>query len=245
MYILGFLFLFLGISLLLYSLLVLFFSKNQQPYENNKHTVEPSHKEDTSSQIKVSTQLKTEDQPLSSSQNESQSFESESTIAEKKFLITNNDQSKSTKEMPSTTSKLQDIKSQIKQKITKKDFQDIPQEKSTQLINKDLELFITGYLYCDPAHTSYIILEKKDKTPGDNLSNLTRLGNASLEWNQNSFILNYDEKQINLIYYNLKEIRFMEDCAVFISKNPEDPYYFFLSKQINDLKSFLHQLSNN
>ncbi len=244
MYILGFLFLFLGISLLLYSLLLLFFSKNQQTNEIKKNIVEPTQKEDTSSQNDLNIQPNNQSQTLSSMQNESQSFHKESLKSQETSTETTKNEL-TNKETPLTFRKLDDIKSQIKQKIIKKDFQDIPQEKSTQLISKDLELFITGYLYFDPAHTSYMLLEKKDKTPGDNLSNLQRLGNAALEWNKNSFILNYDEKQIGLMYQNLKEIRFMEDCAVFISKNPEDPYYFFLSKQINELKSFLHKLSNN
>ncbi len=241
MYILGFLLLFLGVFLLLYSILVLFFSKNQT-HQEKKHIPDSTSKEDQSLNVHIKSEPLFVPQAQASKDKESQSPKIETISPE-----TNSPTEKNGLKPPQETSAksviLDEIKSKLKTKIPQKKFQEVTQETKSQFLKADLELFLTGYLYCDPAHTSYVVLEKKDKTPSDSLSNLIRLGNATLEWNKDKFILNYVEKQIDLMFYNIKEIRFTDECAVFISKTPEEPYYYFLSKQIDQLKAFLHQLS--
>lgn len=242
MYILGFLFLFIGLSLLLYSILILLFSKETAKGEKKNILQSFPKKNQTSSEsTNIPPSIEMEPAP-SSSNHDSKTFQEESFQFTPKSEQENKDLQMK-KEVLST--KFKHIKSPLKSKNIKKEYRDFESQNLQKHNIEDLELYLTGYLYCDPAHTSYTLLEKKDRTPSENLSHLTRLGNAILEWNKNRFILSYDEKQISLFYYNLKEIRFTEECAIFITKEPGEPYYFFLSNHINVLKSFLLKLSNN
>ncbi len=130
---------------------------------------------------------------------------------------------------------------------TQKEKKEPPKDKKSPNLEKqirthlNLELFITGYLYFDTSGKTFILLEKKEKTPSEVLSYMIRLGNASLEWSENQFVLSYAENQISLPLKELKEVRFLEDCAIFIQKQ-NNTYYYFFSRQINELKEFMSKL---
>ncbi|MFN3604614.1 MAG: hypothetical protein ACK4UJ_07885 [Leptonema sp. (in: bacteria)] len=116
-------------------------------------------------------------------------------------------------------------------------------DKERKIFQKtSLELFITGYLYYDSTGNTFILLEKKEKAPSEVLSHLIRKGNATLEWSENKFVISYAESQIFLDLKELQEIRFIEDCAIFIPVQKK-PYYYFFSKQNRELKKFMSDLT--
>jgi hypothetical protein len=213
MYILGFIFLFIGLSLLLYTILLIihFFWDNSK----KKEILEAKKDKPT---IENFSQKMIEDPILPKNKEQVQNDYIEEK-EKKESLIHQNQKTKSNIHKPTTVQK--------------------------ELKEKFLDLYLTGYLYYDPTKSTYILFEKFDKTPSDYLSNLNRLGNATIEWKNDGFIINYDENTIYLKYQNLKEIRFSDECAAFISKNNTEPYYYFFSNQILQLKNFLKQWTND
>ncbi len=230
MYILGFLFLFIGLSLLLYTILLLINKKPEKESFQETKNIETQNQELNPKKeidvIKIPT---------------NQNIEIQSAIKE----------STKPKNIELTKPKVSSLQSK---KIQSPNF-----FKSTQLSTSkqewennvkktqepNLDLFLTGYLYYDPSRSTYILIEKRDRTSSEYLSNLTRLGNATLEWKTNTFIINYDENKIHLNYENLQEIRFCEECAIFIPKKNNEPYYYFFSNQTEELKQFLKEISQS
>lgn len=198
MYILGFLLIFIGLSLLLYTLVIYITNHPKTKKEGELFT-----------ESKDSTEV-----PLKEIHKNfvAQQTQNSSEIQEKKTELPREKQI-TTLEKPKKTSK------QI-----------------------ELELFITGYLYFDSTGKTFILIEKKEKAPSEVLSHLVRLGNAALEWFENKFVISYAETHINLPIKELQEVRFVEECAIFIPKE-KNAYYYFFSKQIHELKELMSKLS--
>lgn len=211
MYIIGFIFIFIGLSLLLYTIIIFFTNQAQNKKIEDKISNQSTPKEkfdlkNDSPSVQSNIQVK---------QNQKNTdFEKETTI-KNSINFTN-------KEIKSKD--LLETQNQSLEKV------------------KNMELLITGYLYYDNTGTTDLLLEKQEKTPSEILSNLIRLGNATLEWSINKFIFNFPENQILLNLKDLKEVRFIEDCAIFIPIQKK-PYYYFFSKQIQELKNFLSNLT--
>lgn len=109
---------------------------------------------------------------------------------------------------------------------------------------KALDIFLAGYLYYDTSHSTEILLEKLERTPTDYLSHLKRIGNCVLEWKDQEFIFSYDENKIHLSLKNIKEVRFFDFCAAFLTNRRETPFYYFFSRDVAELKKFLQALAN-
>lgn len=228
MYILGFLFIFIGLSLLLYTILLLINPKPEKEsfkesinLETQNQELKPKKDIDV---INIPTNQNIEIQPAIEESTKPENIEltkqKTSTLQSKKIQASNF--SKPTQ--PSTS------KQQGDNNVKK-------------IQEPNLDLFLTGYLYYDPTRSTYILIEKRDRTSSEYLSNLIRLGNATIEWKVNTFIINYDENKIYLNYENLQEIRFSDECAIFIPKKNNEPYYYFFSNQTEELKQFLKELS--
>jgi hypothetical protein len=227
MYILGFLFLFIGLSLLLYTILLLINPKPEKEsfkesinLETQNQELNPKKEIDV---INIPTNQNIEIQPAIEESTKPENIEltkpKAPTLHSKKIQTQNS--SKPTQ--PSTSKQQWDNIKKIQE--------------------SNLDLFLTGYLYYDHTRSTYILIEKRDRTSSEYLSNLIRLGNATIEWKVNTFIINYDENKIYLNYENLQEIRFSEECAIFIPKKNNEPYYYFFSNQTEELKQFLKELS--
>ena len=230
MYILGFLFLFIGLSLLLYTILLLF---NPKPEPKKESYKEKKNLETLNQELKPKKEIDEIEIPTNQNIEIQPAFE-ESIKPENIEL---------TKPKVSTlqSNKIQspNLFKPTQSSTSKQEWDN--NEKKIQEPN--LDLFLTGYLYYDPSRSTYILIEKRDRTSSEYLSNLIRLGNATIEWKTNTFILNYDENKIYLNYENLQEIRFSEECAIFIPKKNNEPYYYFFSTQTKELKEFLKELS--
>ncbi|MCS7206123.1 MAG: hypothetical protein NZ853_10545 [Leptospiraceae bacterium] len=242
MYFLGFLFIFIGLVLLAYTLISLFLSKTQQANESfgfKSKAFEKSEKEEPKPQPNESP-VKTQ-----TTENTIENHKSKITpTSEESNLLPISEQQAPIQLNPTNKEALSEIPKEPEKPIEKPKEETPQNPLSSSKINlKDLDIFLTGYLYYDPSQSSEIILEKFDKTPTDYLTHLIRLGNCTLEWKEYEFIFNYDEDKIILPIDLIKEIRFGELGAIFLTKKKDIPYYFFLSKQIYELKDFLKKIA--
>lgn len=230
MYIIGFIFIFIGLSLLLYTIIIFFTNQAQ-----NKKIEEKINNQNLSSD---KSDLKKDSSSIQSVTN-SNSFSKTSTSLGLSSIQLNPIQRQKKTELEKGKATENFVNSTNEEVISKSHFETQNQIKDNL---KNLDLLITGYFYYDTTGTTDLLLEKQEKTPSEILSNLIRLGNATLEWSLDKFIFNFSENQILLNLKDLKEVRFIEDCAIFIPIQKK-PYYYFFSKQIQELKNFLSNLT--
>ncbi len=248
MYLLGFIFLFIGLSLFLYTILKFIYYKNQISSNHNQQTQKEQKKENIINNVHVhNLDIDKEESSYIREDSISKTIPEKATINHKTSIKNKNNLENNTQlvrnqaEIKKENFSKDDSKNHKYSKVNTKDNAYL----ESNSIVKNLYIYIVGYLYYDPTRTTHILLKKFDSISGEYLSNIIRLGNATLEWENDQFIINYDVNKIYLNFKDLSEIRFLDDCAVFISHNTNIPYYYFFSSTISELKKFLNILSSS
>ncbi len=104
------------------------------------------------------------------------------------------------------------------------------------------ELYTTGYLYTDAAHST-VLLDSPEKVEAESTGHMKRLGPASLRFRHEAYCFDHGDGTLVLPESRMREIRFSDGGAVFVPQGSDLPLAYFFTVETQAIREFLSSRS--